>query len=209
MPGFIPRGALLELDCGMAKKRIVVFSPHPDDAEYGAWGFLNQNRHEAITIVLVSGKVDRLHEATKAIFDLRANIIGLGLVDGLIRSDANLIGHFDMLFGEADLVLSPFPGDTHSDHREVALGVKASARRKKVGVLFYATPSTDLTFAPNVFVPLTSGDREARASVLAKHESQSHQDYFSEQHLEAKDRFWGYRIGAEFAEPFSAYKLIF
>lgn len=193
----------------MAKKRIVVFSPHPDDAEYGAWGFLNQNRHEAITIVLVSGEVGRLHEATKAIFELEADIIGLGAIDGSIKADPGLVGHIDTLFRDAELVLCPYPDDTHSDHREVALAVKAGARRKQVGVLFYATPSTDLTFVPNVFVPLSSEDREARARVLSKHESQRHQDYFSAQHLEAKDRFWGYRIGTEFAEPFSAYKLIF
>ena len=97
----MPQGAHFEVKWGMAKKRIVVFSPHPDDAEYGAWGFLHQNRDEEITIVLVSGAVDRLHE------------------------------------------------------------------------------------------------------------TQKHQDYFSESHLEAKDRFWGYRIGVEFAEPFFAYKIIF
>lgn len=193
----------------MAKKRIVVFSPHPDDAEYGSWGFLNQNRHEAITIVLVSGEVGRLYEATKAIFELEANIIGLGAVDGSIKADPDLVGHVDSLIGDADLVLCPFPDDSHSDHREVALAVKAGARRKKVGVLFYSTPSTDLTFAPNVFVPLASEDREARAKVLAKHDSQRHQEYFSAEHLEAKDRIWGYRIGVEFAEPYSAYKLIF
>jgi len=192
----------------MPKKRIVIFSPHPDDAEYGAWGFLNQNRHQEITVVLVSGVVDRLHEATKAIFELGANIIGLGEVDGSIRAHSDLIEHFDTLFGEADLVLGPYPDDTHADHREVGLAIKAAARRKKLDVLFYATPSTDLSFAPNVFVPLMNDDREARAEVLARHESQKHQEYFSEEHLEAKDRFWGYRIGVDFAEPFSAYKLI-
>ena len=193
----------------MTKKRILVFSPHPDDAEYGAWGFLNQNRHEDITVVLVSGIVDRLYEAKRAIVELGANSIELGAADGSIRADANLVAHLDKLFGEADLALCPFPDDTHSDHREVAKAVKAGARRKKINVLFYATPSTDLSFAPNVFVPLTNDDREARANVLSKHESQKYQDYFSEQHLEAKDRFWGYRIGVEFAEPYSAYKLIF
>jgi hypothetical protein len=30
------------------------FSPHPDDARYWELGFLNQNRHEEITSVLVS-----------------------------------------------------------------------------------------------------------------------------------------------------------
>ena len=196
------------LDMNMPKKRILIFSPHSDDAEYGAWGFLNQNRHEEITVVIVSGPVDRLHEATKAIFELGSNIIGLGEVDGSIMAEPRLIGYVDELFAKADLVLSPFPDDTHRDHREVALAVKAGARRTKVDVLFYATPSTDLTFAPNVFVPLTTSDRNARATVLAKHESQKHQDYFSDQHLEAKDRFWGYRIGVEYAEPFCAYKLI-
>lgn len=192
----------------MTKRRIVVFSPHPDDAEYGAWGFLNQNRHEEITIVLVSGAVDRLHEATNAIFELGFKIIGLGEIDGSIKANANLVGYVDKLFSEADLVLCPFPDDTHSDHREVAIAIKAGARRKKVDVLFYATPSTDLSFAPNVFVPLTSNDREERAKALTQHETQKHQDYFSENHLGAKDRFWGYRIGVEFAEPFFAYKII-
>ena len=192
----------------MPKKRIVIFSPHPDDAEYGAWGYLNQNRDEKITVVLVSGVVDRLHEATKAIFDLGANVIGLGEVDGSIKANSELVGHFDTLFREADLVLGPYPEDSHADHREVGLAIKAAARRKKLDVLFYATPSTDLSFAPNVFVHLSNADREARAFVLAKHESQKHQEYFSVQHLDAKDRFWGYRIGVDFAEPFSAYKLI-
>lgn len=172
--GRVPWGAHLWLYFSLGKRRIVVLSPHPDDAEYGAWGFLNQNRHEDIIVVLVSGVVDRLHEATKAIFELGANIIGLGTVDGSVRANAELIGYFDRLFGEADLVLGPFPEDTHSDHREVGLAMAAAARRKKLDVLYYATPSTDLTFAPNVFVPLSSDDREARANVLAEHKSQSH-----------------------------------
>gem|GEM_PF-4492537 len=33
---FIPRGAQLGFNSGTAKERIVVFSPHLDDAEYGA-----------------------------------------------------------------------------------------------------------------------------------------------------------------------------
>ena len=192
----------------MVKKRIIIFSPHPDDAEFGAWGYLNQNRHEEITVVLVSGVVDRLHEGTQAIFELGANIIGLGQVDGSIEANPELIGLFDRLFAEADLVLAPFPDDTHRDHREVGMAVKAAARRKKVDVLFYGTPSTDLSFAPNVFLPLSGADRDARADVLAKHKSQMHQEYFTAKYLEAKDRFWGCRVGVEFAEPFVAYKLI-
>lgn len=171
-------------------------------------GFLNRNRQDDLTVVLVSGVVDRLHEATKAIFDLGANIIGLGEEDGAIKANPRLIGYFDELFSQEDVVLSPYPDDTHADHREVALAVKASARRQKIDILFYATPSTDLSFAPNVFVPLSSEDRDARANVLARHESQKHQEYFSKEHLEAKDRFWGYRIGVEFAEPFFGYKII-
>lgn len=192
----------------MAKKRIIIFSPHPDDAEFGAWGYLNQNRHEEITVVLVSGVVDRLHEATQAISELGANIIGLGQVDGSIEANPELIGLVDRLFAVADLVLAPFPDDTHRDHREVGMAVKAAARRKKVDVLFYGTPSSELSFAPNVFLPLSDADRDARAEVLAKHESQMHQEYFTAKYLEAKDRFWGYRVGVEFAEPFVAYKLI-
>ena len=104
--------------------------------------------------------------------------------------------------------MGPFPDDTHRDHREVGIAVKAAARRKKVDVLFCGTPSTELSFAPNVFLPLSDADRDVRADVLAKHESQMHQEYFTAKYLEAKDRFWGYRVGVEFAEPFVAYKLI-
>jgi LmbE family N-acetylglucosaminyl deacetylase len=192
----------------MEKKRILILSPHPDDAEYGAWGFLNQNRHEEITVVLVSGVVDRLHEATKAIVELGTNIIGLGEVDGSIKVNPKLIENLDILFSDVDLVLGPFPDDTHSDHREVGIAIKAAARRKKISVLFYATPSTELTFIPNVFVPLTEADRCERSKVLGKHDSQKHQEYFSQVHLETKDRFWAYRIGVEYAEPYYAYKLI-
>ena len=192
----------------MAKKCIVIFSPHPDDAEFGAWGYLNQNRHEEITVVLVSGVVDRLHEATLAISELGANVIGLGQVDGSIEANPELVGHFERSIAVADLVLGPYPDDTHRDHREVGMALKAAVRRKKIDVLFYGTPSTEFSFVPNVFLPLSGADRGARADVLAKHESQRHQEYFTPQYLEAKDRFWGYRVGVEFAEPFVAYKLL-
>jgi LmbE family N-acetylglucosaminyl deacetylase len=191
--------------------KILAIGPHPDDVEYGCWGLLSSVHAESVEIVIVTGtsSSDRAKEAQASAKTINANIQFLHRKDGSVQIDSQLIDDITELSSEYDLVLAPHPEDTHQDHRSVSEATLSALRRRHTSLAYYATPSTLHGFNPNTYLDLTPDLVAARAKALGCHKSQLHNQYFTKEHLLAKDTWWGYRCGYGRAEAYQLARFSF
>lgn len=192
---------------------VIVLTPHPDDAEYGCWSWLNSaiRRGHRVTILLMCDPgPERLHEALAAASAIGASVrVFTDEIDGTLTMDPTIIAALDAVVAAGDhpILLAPHPDDTHQDHRvtgEIALAV---SRHGSTDVAFYGTPTSGQEFRPSLFLPLTPDDIAARRAALNCHRSQLDRDYLSADRLELKDRWWGIKAAAELAEPLQAERI--
>lgn len=184
--------------------KILAIGPHPDDVEYGCWGLLASKHADSVTICIVTGtsEGERAKEAWSAAMTIGGVVKSLHRKDGSIQIDSQLIDDITELSSGFDLVLTPHPEDTHQDHRAVSQATLSALRRRPTSLAYYATPSTLHEFNPNTYLRLTADLVAAREKALLCHKSQLHNQYFTKEHLLAKDAWWGYRSGYERAEPY-------
>jgi bacillithiol biosynthesis deacetylase BshB1 len=112
--------------------RILVFGPHPDDAEIGAGGLLAlavRQGHEAMIVDLTRGELasngspdERAEEAAAAANILGVRRVTLGLPDQGLADTPEQAIELARVTREfrPDLVLIPHREDRHADHRAAA-----------------------------------------------------------------------------------------
>jgi bacillithiol biosynthesis deacetylase BshB1 len=204
---------------------ILAFSPHPDDAELGAGGFLFEMRKKGYTtgiIDLTQGEMSstatvetRLSESKKA-----AKILDLDLRENLNLEDGKLADSYETREKVAEVlreykprvVLAPYFRDRHPDHAACSSIVKYAllyARLKKLGEphyvdhLYYYLLNTP--FDPTFIVDITSSfDKKIEA--LTCYHSQFEPDfpYLKDYipHVAARASYYGSLITVKFGEPF-------
>jgi len=162
-------------------KKALLISPHPDDAFIGCSGFVVKNEHNFdIDVCCFATKNINPSEETRKYEELSSwkiinKKVNVSFFDGddtkLFRNQNKIISHIENLVtqNEYDYVFTPYPEDTHQDHRTVSEAT-LSACRYQNKILFYETPSTT-AFHPNLFVQL-SGD-EANQKMLGSCEYES------------------------------------
>jgi LmbE family N-acetylglucosaminyl deacetylase/SAM-dependent methyltransferase len=200
----LARRALPELALDI--DRLVVFAAHPDDETLGAAGLIRR-AHEAgrqvVVVVLTDGEAShpgspthtrsdlaaiRRDEVGRALLTLapRADLQFLGLPDGGLRERTV---ELDIAIGLAldgppieparTLVVAPFSGDRHRDHRVAAQAVaRACAER---GIRHYGYPiwlwhwgtPEDVPWDAAVRLRLTPGERSIKERALRAHRSQT------------------------------------
>ncbi len=183
-------------------EQLLVFSAHPDDETLAAGGLIATAAARGIPVQVVivtdgsashpnSSTVDaqtlsmrRAREAFEAIALLapEASLSLLGFTDGRVLDERDAIAAaIDIPVSEADpraLVLAPWRGDGHRDHRVVGELVAAAAEKHRRLLLEYpvwmwhwATPgTTDLTAARTL--ELTPEARWVKRLAVAAHATQ-------------------------------------
>lgn len=191
--------------------KVLAIGPHPDDVEYGCWGLLSSQKVTSCAILIVTGTEagERAKEAWSAAMTIGASVGFLHRKDGSVQIDSQLIDDISEKAVGYDLVLAPHPSDTHQDHRAVSQATLSALRRRRTGLAYYSTPSTLHEFDPNAYLDLTPELVEARAKALACHKTQAHNQYFTPEHLLAKDTWWGYRSGYRRAEAYQLARFSF
>jgi len=206
---------------------ILAFSPHPDDAELGAGGFLLEMKARGYTtgiIDLTEGELSstasgetRIHEAKQAsqLLDLEVRenaALGDGQLSDTYQTRltiARIIGKYT-----PRIVLAPFREDRHPDHSACSVIVKHAlvyARLKKVGpphyvdhLLYYMLNSP---FTPTFIVDITASF-EKKMEVLSSYHSQFYTDlpYLKSylHQMQVKAAYYGSLINTEYGEPFLA-----
>ncbi|MDR6612602.1 PIG-L family deacetylase [Leifsonia sp. 1010] len=172
---------------------LIVFSAHPDDETLGVGGLLARAAVDGIPVrVVVAAACDpgRMDELDAALATLglptapAAAPLALGLPDGALKHHADDLrtAIAEILDTPSDagnrLVLAPWTGDRHGDHRTLGREVVAAARERGRRVLLYpvwlwqwGTPA-DVPWRRVREVVLDAGERSSKRTALAAFASQ-------------------------------------
>jgi len=204
-------------------KRILVFSPHPDDAEMGCgatlWRLVKSGADVVHVLFTASENIGRksIGKHTRKIEFQDANTV-LGISQTKVydyphrrlhsyRQDVlqNMIDIRDEYMPDA--VFVPCLDDMHQDHKVVA--EEAFRAFKKTDLMGYEILWNNLNFQSQAFSVISEQDVRQKWLALFQYKSQ-HQDrhYFDAQFVYGLARVRGAQIGAEYAECFANYRRI-
>ncbi|GAA2059480.1 hypothetical protein GCM10009820_22520 [Leifsonia soli] len=180
---------------------LIVFSAHPDDETLGVGGLLARAGAAGTPVRLVVAaacdpeRLDELDAALSALGlsipdpaltcdDTAPSVVALGLPDGALKHHASelraaIADALDAPSGAQDrLVLAPWTGDRHGDHRTLGREVVAAARERGLRVMLYpvwlwqwGTPA-DVPWRRVREVVLTPEERIRKRAALARFSSQ-------------------------------------
>ncbi len=204
---------------------ILAFSPHPDDAELGAAGFLLEMRKKGYTtgiVDLTEGEMSSTAPAEARVIESKkaAQLLDLDVRENLKLGDCKLTDTYQTRVKVAEVireykpkvVVAPYFVDRHPDHAACSLIVKNAlvyARLKKLGEPFYVDHLyyylLNTPFHPTFIVDITPSF-ERKMDVLACYQSQFItdvpflKDYIP--HVRTKALYYGSLISTEYGEPF-------
>ena len=177
--------------------KVLVIAAHPDDAEYSLLGSILKFVDTTFHILVLSAggdydkttSRDRLREC-KAIWKSIDNIIGYSapLMNDIpigrrfVKNlkDDQIIHYIETsLDTDYDCVFTPPEQDSHFEHTAVNRLGHTLARKKKMGVISYRTPSTLDTWCPNLYVEIN--DLDEKIKLLSTFKSQSAHPYLKEE----------------------------
>lgn len=179
-------------------RNILAIGAHPDDIEYGCFGFLQKqkkidaNVHVSAYVASLGSEGDpssglsRKKESEAALDLLPTQQLIFREQIGLKPQDFNEV--LQSLFSviqdiQPDLILTLSPHDTHQEHRLLHEITLAAARRSKASILSYSILSNTLQFSPTIFVDIQQ-ELVQKKKALQKHTSQKDKYYMSEEYLE-------------------------
>jgi LmbE family N-acetylglucosaminyl deacetylase len=206
--------------------KILVISPHTDDAELGAGGTIARFADEGkeVHYVAFSGCEMSIPEempkdtlrrecqsSTRAIGILPENVTILNFP---VR---NFPEHRQEILEELikikqrykpDLVLVPSSQDMHQDHSTIN-GEALRAFKKDSSIWGYEHPWNNLNFTTDIFVRLKSEYIEKKLLALKEYKSQKHRSYMNEKNLYSLVCVRGSQLDLPYAEAFELIRFIY
>ena len=191
---------------------VIVFAPHPDDAEIGCGGLLSMLSLEEVSVhVLTCDPVDRKKEA-----EVGALTLGVPLNNvtfhffpqhELPEQSQKLLQLMESLRGSWEsLVLVPAGGDNHQDHRATFDAARRAFRG--YSILGYEIPRSNWDFSPTVYFPLTEAAVERKIKAVRAHSSQTCKQFMKEEVLRGTLAMRGAQIGVHYAEAYEGVRTI-
>lgn len=207
--------------------RILILSPHTDDAELGAGAtlckFLEQ-KHEIHWIVLSTAEESLPNSMPRD--TLKKEFLGVMKLLGLGKEHYRIFNfqvrrlheHRQEILEELvktrkdfspDLVIGSSPNDHHQDH-QVVTNEMIRAFKDTSSIICYELPWNQIQFDAQMFVKLERKHIEEKVDLLKTYKSQIilNRPYFSEQFLLGWARVRGVQVKTEFAEAFEVIKWI-
>ncbi len=200
--------------------RILLLSPHTDDVEIGAGGFVarmqSSDLHEFRWIVFSrcseSLPADWPPDTLECEFKSAAYVLGV--------TDIRVLGYAVRSFSAQrqeilenlidtgrdfcpDLVVAPCVDDLHQDHATIAAEA-LRAYKNFATVLGYEQPWNTIQFAARVLVRISGSDLERKCQAISKYTSQvvMGRPYVERDSVVAWARARGSQCGCEYAEAF-------
>ena len=162
----------------MAFKKILALSPHTDDAEMGAGGYLSKLARQGVEIRIIAFSWCE-NENLKAEFTDAANKLGISDVHVLNyerrqfsdRRQEILDYLWDLAHNEKsfDFILCPSTFDTHQDHQVIAN--EAFRAFKHTTIFGYEMPWNSRTFLANGYIVLDEKDVQNKINALLCYKS--------------------------------------
>jgi LmbE family N-acetylglucosaminyl deacetylase len=207
------------------KKKVLVLSPHTDDAEYGCGGavnrhILNGDEVKWITFVRNGYKVpDGWYEDTLA-RECECSVKLLGVKDHIIldfelrQLEYNLEDVAEFIYDtiqlfQPDVIYTPFGNCRHPDHNAIHKATVRTAWREKAIILGYMLPNDLARFDPNVFIALSEDDVKVKHEAIAAYKSQLVlRSWVNKELIDAQMRNYAVFAKAKWAEPFELIKMV-
>lgn len=208
-------------------KRILILSPHTDDAELGCGGsiinFIEQNKQ--ILWVVFSTADESLPE------NMQKNTLKDEFMEVAkklsLKDNQVIINNFKVRYlherrqdvlellikirhdFKPDLVIGPSLNDFHQDHVVVA-NEMVRAFKSTSSIISYELPWNHVNFNTQFFSRLTKNHIEKKIDLLTSYKSQLQKDrlYFSGKFIEGLARTRGIQVNTEFAEAFEVIRWI-
>ena len=215
----------------MKKKKIVVFSPHADDAEIAMGGTIaklsKDNKVTIVTAIIpienIQGEknqymVDnRLNEQKKSAKILGANLIVLNINQYEFSYHRKYIQIIDKLIFKLkpDIVFSCWEHDTHQDHQTLSKIIYSALRKNNISLYLYEAmlPGgiNSNVFNPTLYLDISKQIKKKINSLnkyksVFKNKNNTYSNYYDS--IIARAKFRGGCIGVKYAEAFQAIKQI-
>jgi len=206
--------------------KILVLSPHTDDAELGAGGtiarFLDEGKE--IHYIVFSMCEDAVPEGLPK-DTLKKECLSSMKILGILPERMHLLNYRVRTFPEhrqqildnliefknhniPDLVLVPSSNDIHQDHG-VIYWEALRAFKKDSSIWGYEHPWNNLTFTTDIFVSLKAEHVETKVKALKEYKSQSNRGYMEEKNLRSLITTRGAQLDLPHAEAFELIRLIY
>jgi LmbE family N-acetylglucosaminyl deacetylase len=207
--------------------KILILSPHTDDAELGCGGsiirFIESGK-EILWMVFSTAEESVPDHLPK---DILKNEF-MDVVTKLKIPESNVIVKdfkvrylhekrqdiLELLISirhsfKPDLVIGPSLNDFHQDHTIVA-NEMVRAFKSTASIISYELPWNHLSFNTQFFMKLNSFQIEGKIDILNSYHSQIEKErsYFSKEFIEGLARIRGVQISSEFAEAFEVIRWI-
>ena len=207
-------------------QKVLVISPHTDDAELGAGGTINRfvELGKQIYYLAFSGceiavpaglPQDTLRkECVESLRILQVPIENITIMDYQVRT---LSEHRQEILDDLweirqrispDLVLIPSSQDMHQDHKTIYWEA-LRAFKKESSIWGYEHPWNDLSFTTDIFVKLNRSHVTKKIKALQQYESQANRSYMAQRNLMSVLNTRGSQIDVEYAEAFELVRQIY
>lgn len=198
--------------------RILVISPHADDAELGAGSsisrFIREGHEVTVYLLITKEKFPENFPIKDRINEFKASMKVLGVRDyrvdeypvrEIYKYRQEILDKLIKIREEInpDIVLIPSLSDIHQDHQVAALeGYRAFNRRSNI--LSYELPWNTTKFMPSYYIKVKEEDVKNKIEALDRYESQKllNRRYFNPEFLRAQLIFRGVQCNSNYAEAF-------
>ena len=193
--------------------KILVLSPHPDDAELYAGGTIAKLKRQGAKIHwLVFSECD--NDRIKIEFKYSMQALGIDswyFYDYDRRTfNSNRQGILDDMIqhrNDYDYVFSTRPQDIHQDH--AVIGQEAIRAFKNTNLLFYLQPSNLINLNVKVFSKITGDDLYVKWEAIKCYKSQFEmkRTYFDYDYIKSLAKVYGTMINKPYAEGFDSFRM--
>jgi LmbE family N-acetylglucosaminyl deacetylase len=209
--------------------KVLVLSPHTDDAEIGCGGTISRFLREGneVTVACFSGAVsvekkdqkynwlDWKKEDIWKEFDKSMEVLGVKNIEKFTYQargiDVRRNEVLDRLIEirnriKPDLVICPASTDIHQDHR--CIFEEAIRAFKNTTIIGFFYPWNSLTLKTDYFITLDKKDLETKIRAIKCYKSQKGREYVEEDFIRGWARTSGIQIGKKWAEAYEAIRIV-